>query len=110
MRQVDIDTCSLTELRRHTSACIARAKDSGRPLFITRRGTVVAVLMTMEQYALMNREAEEVAASVRAATGSALGRPDADEPTARVASLRGGLKGSQTDEDDYRRYLEAKYR
>lgn len=71
---------------------------------------MVAVLMTIEQYGLMNREAEEVAASVRAATRSTLGCPGADEPSARVASLRGSFKGSQTDEDDYRRYLEEKYR
>lgn len=110
VNRTDIDTCSLTELRRSTSACIARAEASARPLFITRRGTVVAVLMTIEQYERMRGHTDELCASVRATTTSVLGTPGADEPTARLASLRGAFKGSQFDEDDYRRYLEEKYR
>lgn len=110
MDLTEIDTCSLTELRRSPTACIARARDIGRPLFITRRGTVIAVLMTLEQYESMQREAEELAAFMQRAATSTFARADADERSARVDALRGCLKGAETDVDDYRRYLEEKYR
>jgi prevent-host-death family protein len=110
MNPADIDRCSLTDLRRRTSACIARARDSGHPLFITRRGTVVAVLLSLEQYELIHREDEEIAAFVRRATTLTLARVEADERAARAEALKGSLKGAKVDEDDYRRYLEEKYR
>lgn len=110
MNQSGIDTCSVTELRRSASACIARAKESGRPLFITRRGEAVAVLMTLEQYEFMRGEGAGLSKFLAAATGPASALVDADERTARVAALRGVFKGAQVDEDDYRRYLEEKYR
>lgn len=110
MNRTEIHTCSVTELRRSTSACIARAEASGCALFITRRGTAVAVLLTIGQYELMRGEAHQLRASVPVATTSDLGASGTDGPAARVASLKGAFKGSQSDEDDYRRYLEEKYR
>ncbi len=110
MDRTTIDTCSLTELRRRPTVCIARARKVGRPLFITRRGTPIAVLIPIEQYEALCREDEELAAFVKRATALTFPRVAADEVSPRVAALRGCFKGSTVDESDYRRYLEVKHR
>lgn len=110
MDRSKIDTCSLTELRRRPTACIARSRDIGRPLFITRRGTPIAVLIPIEQYEAMHGEVGELAAFVQRAAALTLARVAASEVPPRVAALRGCLKGSTVDESDYRRYLEEKHR
>lgn len=110
MNRADTDRCSLTELQRRPSACIARARESQSPLFITRRGTVIAVLISIELYQLMHQADEELAALVQRAATSTFARADADERAARVDALTGSLKGADLDRDDYRRYLEEKYR
>ncbi|PKQ14925.1 MAG: hypothetical protein CVT67_11865 [Actinobacteria bacterium HGW-Actinobacteria-7] len=109
MNPVELGRCSLTELRRRPSSCIARARDSQRPLLITRRGKAIAVLMTLEQYELQNREAEELDNFVRSAATSTFARFDTDEEAANDDPLRGSLKRANVDEDDYRRYLEEKH-
>ena len=62
-----MDTCSVTDLRRNLSARVAQARESGHPLLITRRGTPIAVLMSIEQYDAAFRERDELATFVRAA-------------------------------------------
>lgn len=50
MSHLPADTCSVTELRRHTSAVIERARSTGGPLLITRRGRGIAVLLDIATY------------------------------------------------------------
>ncbi len=56
MRLAEMDTCSITDLRRNPSARVEQVRRSGHPLLITRRGTPIAVLMSIEQYAAAFRE------------------------------------------------------
>ncbi len=70
MSRTPVETCSVTELRRNPSACIATAKRNDAPLFITRRGTVIAVLMTIEQYQFMRDETNAFADFIRSSTRS----------------------------------------
>jgi prevent-host-death family protein len=77
MKLAEMDTCSLTDLRRSLSRCIARAKDGRRPLLVTRRGTPVAVLMSIEQYEHAFQEHDELACFVRACATATLSRSDA---------------------------------
>ena len=46
----------LTDLRRKTSKVLEFIKDSIEPLFITRRGKVVAVLLSMKAYLKLERD------------------------------------------------------
>lgn len=97
------ETCSVTELRRGLSRYIARVNESGQPLYITRRGKTIAVLLSIELYELMQRQRDGLSDQVRS-TLAASSRSNSD-----VADLRGALKGAAVDESDYRRYLEEKY-
>jgi prevent-host-death family protein len=85
MKLADMDTCSLTDLRRSLSRCIARAKDGRRPLLVTRRGTPVAVLMSIEQYGDASQEHDELGLFVRACAMATLSRADGDGSDAGVA-------------------------
>jgi prevent-host-death family protein len=114
VKLADMDTCSLIDLRRNLPSWIARAKDGRRPLAITRRGTTVAVLMSIEQYELAFRSRDELASFVRAGATATLSRFDADESTpgvaedaitARLDAVRCGFKGADVDEHDHRYYL-----
>lgn len=109
MADTEFDVCSLTELRRRPSAYIARARDGRRPVLITRRGRVVAVLISIETWEQMNREAEEFAVFASTSQNEAPTPAGVNAATPRADSLRGSLKHSKLDEDDYRRYLEEKY-
>lgn len=51
--------CSVTQLRRGLTGYIALVKETGQPLYITRRGKTVAVLLSIEAYALMQRQRDE---------------------------------------------------
>lgn len=58
------DTCSVGELRRRTGACVEAATASGRPLFITRRGEPVAVLMSLQSYEALIHETTTLRAAL----------------------------------------------
>jgi len=109
MADTEFDVCSLTEFRRSPSAWIARAKDSGRPLLITRRGRGIAVLVPVEMWEQMNREVEGLAAFVGTSLDEAPAPARASAAIPRVDGMQGSLRHSKLDEDDYRRYLEDKY-
>jgi prevent-host-death family protein len=94
----------VTELRRGLSGRIAQVNESGQPLYITRRGKIVAILLSIELYELMQRQREELVAQLRSAPPT----PPVNAPNAQA--LRGALKGATVDEADYRSYLEEKYR
>ncbi len=99
-----VETCSLTELRRGLSGYIARVNESGQPLYITRRGKAVAVLLSIELYESMQQQRDELSSQVRS-------MPPASPPiSSAVRALRGAFKGATADEADYRRYLEDKHR
>lgn len=91
-----LHTCTVTDLRRCPSACVARARELGSPLFVTRRGQIIALLIPIEQYERTHHND----------TLSAESLPD----TPLACSLGCRLKGATVDETDYRRYLEEKYR
>ncbi len=92
-----IATCSVTEFRRGLSRCIARVNESGRPLYITRRGKTVAVLVSIELYELMQRQRDELVRGL----SSTPSEPSPNAPSARA--LLGAFKGATVDEADYRR-------
>ena len=98
------ETCSITELRRGLSHYIERVNESGQPLYITRRGKAIAVLLSIELYELMQRQREELSSQIRST------QPGLSQNTSALAALRGGFKGATADEADYRRYLEDKHR
>lgn len=99
MPGVRVQTCTMTELRRGLSSCIARVTESGEPLVITRRGKGVAVLISLEQYERMRRDRDELLARARRHTH----RADA-------AALLGAREDSGLDEADHRSHLENKHR
>ncbi|MDZ4169501.1 MAG: type II toxin-antitoxin system Phd/YefM family antitoxin [Coriobacteriia bacterium] len=99
-----IQTCSMTELRRGLSRHIAQVSESGQPLYITRRGKIVAVLLSLEHYELMLRQREDLRSQLR------ITQPDSPPETPDARSFLRDLKGTAVDEADYRRYLEEKYR
>lgn len=98
MNLAELQTCTVTELRRRPSACVERARALGAPLLLTRRGKPIAILIPIELYEHMRSQLTTSADSLGI------------EITPRAASLVGALKGATTTEADYRRYLEDKYR
>lgn len=57
----------------------------------------------------MNRKVEGLAARAVTSQNEAPTPAGVNAATTRADSLRGSLKHSKLDEDDYRRYLEEKY-
>lgn len=102
MRLADMDTCSVTDLRRNLSTRVEQVRTSGHPLLVTRRGTPVAVLVSIEQYVAAFGERDELTSFVRAAASATLTRIASEEVLVE--------SDAEIDEDDYRRYLEEKYR
>lgn len=64
----------LTALRRGAAAALDRARNSLRPLVVTRRGRAVAVLMSVEAYERAEREREALLLLARSEREIAAGK------------------------------------
>lgn len=52
------DVRPITDLKAHAAEIVDHARDSGRPVLLTRRGRGVAVILGLEEYEALRDRAE----------------------------------------------------
>ena len=78
------DIRPITDLKAHASEIVEHARQSQRPVLLTRRGRGVAVLLDLEQYEELVERAAFIAAVEAGARSAAEGRLHSNEEAMRI--------------------------
>jgi prevent-host-death family protein len=85
MAASSVETCSLTDLRRSLSRHIEHITRTGSPLYITRRGKPIAVLLSIALFERLQEERQALVNQLRSAPPDSLREARAEAVPASIS-------------------------